>query len=173
MIVVEGVDLTGKTTLVNAIGRTFNMQVRTLGRPPIGIRHWDQAVEAIKGFDWRSSIFDRLVIGSVIYGNYLNDEFNYKPVTVDELNAFMKTMYEKNVLLIWARCEIADLRVRYGSRGDQYLTLAQIEDIHVLYERMMYNLQRTYPYFLRFDSTKWATEKWIEAYRDELKVYSY
>lgn len=172
MIVVEGVDLTGKTTLVKAIAERFNMKIEALGRPKAKVRHWTQAQARIIQPDLGPTIFDRLVIGSMIYGNYLNDEFNYKPVTPRELQLFLDQLAGVNGLIIWARCDVEQLRLRYARRGDPYLSLAQIEDIHALYEKLMYNIQNSYPYFLRYDSTKWATSRWVEAYSDELKEHS-
>jgi hypothetical protein len=173
MIICEGVDLTGKSTLARALSLNLDMEVVALGKPEPEVRHWDQAIKALKAANWRTTIFDRLVIGSVIYGNYLNDTSNYKPVTSGELDIFLKKLEEKKGLIIWAKCEVEDLRVRYAQRGDPYLTLAQIEDINVMYERLMYSIQRRYPYFLQYNSTKWAAGKWVEAYHDELKEYSH
>lgn len=168
MIVIEGVDLSGKTTLAKYIAERYGLEYVHLGRPEPGVRHWVQACNLMQEIT-HQVVCDRLVIGSKIYGEYLQDEFNYKPVTQRELDEWVGWMRMNNGIIIYARCSLTSLRYRYAQRGDPYLKLQQLEDIRNLYEPTMRNIERVFTNMLHYNSDAFSAEDFCDTFDTTLK----
>lgn len=125
IIICEGTDLTGKTTLAELISKRFHVPLFHLGKPPAGERHWDKVREALI-YNPVNSVYDRMVIGSRIYGPMIRDQYNKQPVTREELQRWQLLMERLKALIIRCDADNACIEQRYKERGDSYVSLDQI-----------------------------------------------
>lgn len=122
MIVLEGTDLSGKSTLAAEIKRRYPYSpVKHLGLPPVGKRHLDLAREALLG-DQMNTIYDRMMIGSWVFRHIKPDAHNINGVTNQELVDWCRMMNTlPRACAIRVVATDKDLMGRFSLRGDGYI----------------------------------------------------
>lgn len=166
MIILEGGDLAGKTTLAEVLVKRYRVPIRHLGRPPAGTRHWDIVTDALYN-DPTHMVYDRMCIGSHVYGQIMKDEYNKDSVTLNELHRWLYALNEANGVLIWCRASKADIEARYAQDGDWYVSLEQILQAHYLYEEIFKTIGRLKPVTLRvmqYDSSRMRPQHFVQEY---------
>lgn len=133
MIVVEGGDLAGKSTLVSYLAERLGWPTAHIGLPKPPRRHWDDVRDALLDRPL-NTIYDRMCVGSYVYGQIMHDLPNAQPVVEDEMFAWGRVLSDTRSLLIWARTSRHDIIERYKAKGDPYVSLDQILTAHELYE---------------------------------------
>ena len=158
MIIIEGADLAGKTTLCKEIQRRFGSNIVHLGRPSAGRRHWDDAVHAFR-IASNNTVFDRAVVGSQVYA-FKKDKYNAEPVTNEELARFINFCKQGGHLLVHAT-EPLDLAERYAVRGDSYLSLDDIHQAHMRYHELIPIIEQDM-FVLKYPSFLYSAEQYVE-----------
>lgn len=121
MVILEGSDLTGKTTLAKLINRTFPSTFAHLGLPPEGLRHWDIARDALLA-NPENTVYDRMVVGSWVFRQVKPDSRNVNGVTDAELARWQNlTRRLPRTLVIRAYAPAMTLLERFAKRGDEYI----------------------------------------------------
>jgi hypothetical protein len=135
VIIIEGSDLTGKTTLANLITQQFPSQFAHLGLPPEGKRHWDIVRNELLS-NPKNTVYDRMVIGSWVFRQVKPDSRNVNGVTDRELVRW-QTLTRKlsNTLVIRAYAPAATLCERMSKRGDEYINTQELLASGQLYAR--------------------------------------
>jgi hypothetical protein len=141
LIIIEGCDLVGKTTLAKHIEKRFQASYKHVGLPVPPRRHWDDVVDHLSN-DFGATVYDRLCLGSIVYGKLLHDEPNKYPVNEREFGQFLQVVQAENILLIMASANETVIRTRYRQRGDTYLSLENILQAKAGYEQLIQVLMK-------------------------------
>lgn len=144
MLVLEGADLTGKTTLARLLNEKLGVPTHHLGRPPAHTRHWD-IVQAAMRNNTRRVIYDRMCIGSYVYGPLLNDEYNKEPVTRTELEHWARRLARRGDGVVWCYADRSTITERFQQVGDWYLDLPFILRAAEIYEDTFRQLHESVP----------------------------
>lgn len=135
MIIVEGSDCCGKSTLVRALALKYGTPVRHLGLPPVGTRHWDIVrKELLK--NQSNTVYDRMVIGSYVFRLIKPDAHNINGVTLSELETWQDLTRNLGALVIRVTAQWPDVLARYQQRGDAYVNEAILRDSYETYNNV-------------------------------------
>lgn len=139
MIIIEGPDCSGKTTLAKSIQSAYNVPFYHLGLPPVGTRHWDIVREALLN-NSLSSVYDRMIIGSNVFGEVKPDEHNKNSVTITEMSRWLKVVQKLGATLILAMADDDTLLERFRKRGDDYINEDELLHSAQVYRNVFYSI---------------------------------
>jgi deoxyadenosine/deoxycytidine kinase len=159
VIVLEGTDLTGKSTLAKTIHEKFGSKLLHMGLPPHGYRHWDVLKQELALVN-RNTIFDRACLGSIVYGQIKNDEANAYPVTTEELIRFNEYVIQTHSLIVHAMAPTDTLRKRFRRRGDSYLTVGEIIRAAGLYQEV-FGMLHPATLVVEYDSSQQTADEFV------------
>lgn len=140
MLILEGADCTGKTTLAKQITKKFNAPFCHLGLPPVGKRHWDLVREALLS-NPVNTVYDRMVMGSLIFGTVKPDAHNQNAVNEPEFNAWLHLINNLGATLVLCIASEDTLLQRFRVRGDAYLNEAELEESAVAYRNLIQRIR--------------------------------
>jgi thymidylate kinase len=139
LIIIEGPDCSGKTTLAKHIQGWYNVPFYHLGLPPVGTRHWDIVRNALLN-NSLSSVYDRMIIGSNVFGEVKPDAHNKNSVTIDEMTRWLKTVQKLGATLVLAMADDDVLLARFRERGDEYLNEEELLHSAQVYRNIFYSI---------------------------------
>lgn len=174
MLVLEGSDLSGKTTLAKVL-KTWKPTSKPIHftQPPAGTRHWEAAKAALLQCD-QHTIFDRMVLSSWVFRQAKPDEHNITGVTQEELERWQDLMFQlPSTWVIQCVASPADLIKRFDSRGETYLDANELAETVRLYTHAfdawdMRLASRERPAFLTYNSSYRDPMDFIETHKDTL-----
>lgn len=135
-IIVEGVDLSGKTTAIEQIGKYFNegfilkntYKPREPSDKQIYLQYWN-IIKLIKKYH-DLVILDRFYPSQAVYSYLRGEDEQY----CEEIMHLEQHCAENNFLLIYIDTPLVDLQERYNKKGDEHVNFQQIRDIKRRYE---------------------------------------
>lgn len=121
MLIVEGPDGAGKTTLVERICEEFGVEKRprssTSENGPVD-NLWDWVIQDM-GSNVNVGVYDRHpLISEMIYGPILRGEIRLGPNNLSELSTMLRFFYGFNPLIIYCLPNIATVRVNVARNHD-------------------------------------------------------
>jgi len=123
MIILEGPDCSGKTTLAQFLCGKLSAHFEHIGLPPPGVRHWDIVRDKLLTCPL-NTVYDRMIVGSYVFKQFKADKHNFNGVTGSELTSWqelMEALYPK-ALIIDCFAPYTTLLRRFKDRGDDYVT---------------------------------------------------
>lgn len=127
IIVLEGPDLAGKTTIAREYERrgfTYHHQ------GPLKTSAREAYLEPLRGFTYGFHVLDRWHLGELVYGPMLRGESKVDDALLEEIEVTLDALGARRFIVL---PDIAVLRQRYAERGDDLLTLEQVEQVHAFY----------------------------------------
>jgi thymidylate kinase len=97
MIVIEGADGTGKTTLAREIEKRGWKYVHN-GPPPEGISLYDHYTEQILAARGKKVVFDRLHVGELVYGPVMRGK---SQITIEEMRLLNRLLFAFNAKIVF------------------------------------------------------------------------
>lgn len=172
MIIVEGSDCCGKSTLVKALALRYSTPVCHLGLPPVGTRHWDIVrKELLK--NQSNTVYDRMVVGSYVFRIIKPDAHNINGVTLPELETWQDLTRNLGALVIRVTAEWPDVLERYRKRGDEYVNEAILRDSYDTYNNVFRRwIERCGPDgFMTLNTSKANADLFVEQFDLLLSKY--
>lgn len=170
MIVIEGTDLTGKTTLAKQLVRKYDATYVHLGLPTPPRRHWDELQWVMNSHD-RHTIYDRAGFGSVVYGSIMDDEPNKHPMTLDELHRFVMFLERSQSVVVYADTPVWAIEERYKKIGDKYIQIGAIRQAGKLYKETFRYITDRHPRLevIQYDSSRTTPQQFIDTWDANLR----
>jgi len=136
VLIVEGVDLSGKTTAIEQIAKRLNQgfilkntyKPREPGDSQIYHQYWN-IIKLIKNYD-DLVILDRFYPSQAVY-SYLRGEDEMYHEEIMHIEDHCKA---NNYLLLYLDTDTTQLRERYNKKGDEHVNFQQILEIKRRYE---------------------------------------
>lgn len=169
MIIIEGTDLTGKTTLAKQLVRKYDATYVHLGLPVPPQRHWDKLCWTMNSHS-RLTVYDRAGFGSVVYGSIMDDEPNRYPVTLDELNRFVIYLEDSRSVVIHADTPVWMIEERFNKIGDKYVPIGAIRAARTMYREVFRKVTSNHPKLsvIEYDSSRTTPQQFIDTWGIEL-----
>ena len=136
ILIIEGPDGAGKTTLVNQLAKETGYPVVHTGVPKPGEDVVAQYVLVMKEHGKTGLILDRSWLSDIVYRSAMND--NIIPLTSSVLYS-LDCVAQSNGggMIIYCTAKPRVLWARAKARGETYIkTYEQLENIHSLYEKL-------------------------------------
>lgn len=124
LIVVEGPDATGKTTLAKKIAKVLHAKYMHHKRPPKDAYTYFR--RALKEARTKNVVCDRWIFGSPIYANVLGHEHRLSRMDYD---ALLKEAIELGLVLIHCTDTPRRIRDRFKKTGEKFLPANKVEAI--------------------------------------------
>lgn len=124
MIILEGLDAVGKTTIANHLATELGCKVSHSKKPTDG---WFEYVERSKQAE--ALIFDRFHIGEVVWPVIFDD--GRKPMLRWQQHMIERILLQRNALLVFMHGTFYDINSRLVSRGEEPIS-------HQTYEQRFY-----------------------------------
>lgn len=170
MIILEGPDLTGKTTLAKYLAEQFIVPVAHLGLPPPGVRHWDIVRETLLTMPL-NTVYDRMAIGSYVFKQFKPDGHNFNGVTLRELTAWesmLEALPGTMVVNCWAPSDI--LLKRLKNRGDSYINENELKQSIAHYRTVWDQWEYAMPgYVYRYSSQEDSPSSFVDRYATQVR----
>ncbi len=168
MIVLEGCDLTGKTTLAEYLSRRFAVPYVHMSAPDER-GDWAQATRILSEFEHRNDlVFDRLVISNYAYAPIWPSQ---KPNTFLNLLTFMAYLRHTDSVLIHADAPDDVILARYAANGDEaeQINPTTLIDTARRYRRFFDAIRdANAARVLTYDSSRCTPEHFLDAHCDDL-----
>lgn len=133
LIIVEGADGVGKTSLINRIAESIHAEV--LHRGPLKRDPIDEYARDIQHYRpgrGRTILCDRWHLGEKLYGPLLRGESRL----TREVEAHVeKVLQARGALMIVLTDKVEDVKYRLGARGDDLITSSHLDQLVPGYER--------------------------------------
>jgi len=139
LIILEGADLAGKSTLAADLRREFNGPTKLFrqGPPPA-----DVPIRDVYELPWRSytpnplklTVCDRWHLGEMVYGPLLRGESRLTLVERFHLELYLASL---GAVLVHVQAPEADLRQRYRTRGDRLVSEEQVLRVAATYRALL------------------------------------
>lgn len=168
IILVEGCDLTGKSTLVKAIARKFDIPRAFTGAPTEGRYEFDIARETLAQKKFRNDlVIDRAVLSNEVYFDLMHRGLRN---TDAMFSRFLDFLYQTQSLVIFAQAHNDTLIKRYHWRGDPHpeINVHSLPLISAKYRRVMVRVMAAGVKTLTYQSDAVLAAEWIERHSDEL-----
>jgi thymidylate kinase len=151
LIIIEGIDCSGKTTLANAIAEIIqdrtNHDVEILHRGIPKEHPLDEYEIPLVDYDpngTHSIICDRWHVGADIYGPIMRNDDGLDSVQRWHMNRFLSA---KGALLVYTEAPFDVLTERMSQRGEDYIKSEQIREIVDLYQVVLKELYAEFTVF--------------------------
>jgi len=122
MLVLEGGDLAGKTTLGAMLAKTYGVEMVHMSAPKDGERDFANVAKVILG-NPNNLIVDRMALGDFAYRSFWPRE---PQTTQQELECWLKYLTLSQSYIVFADPTDETIEQRYNARGDEFLTLDKI-----------------------------------------------
>lgn len=127
IVVLEGPDLAGKTT----IARKYESRGFTYHHSgPLKGDAKKAYLDPLDDMATGDHMLDRWHLGELVYGPMLRGESKVGPKLLNEIETQLTALGARRFIVL---PDIAVLRQRYAERGDDLLTLEQVEQVHAFY----------------------------------------
>lgn len=164
LIILEGADNTGKSTLAKELARgtTFNIRHRILRKPPTEAAAFHKN-DVSRQTNW---ILDR---------TYFISDLVYEPIYSGNESVFAKDreQYEKELnekgLIVYVTCSEEELAKRYEKEGDPLYDLPSIKEAYGRYKRYFEN-EITVPY-VRIDTSELDLDSCVQLIMNKRKEW--
>lgn len=135
MLIIEGADLVGKTTLQKECVRLLNLRglphmPMHLTRPPANFDYYRGYLQLIS----RDTVWDRFHLSSLAYRQCDDHECSMTPLKYSLVDAKIRQMPGFIVLIVG---EEKTIRQRFQSRGDTMYSVEHIVSVNRAFERMI------------------------------------
>lgn len=163
IVILEGSDLTGKSTLAASLTATHGWPVAKirwdlLGDPEIETRAMAKTTIELLRLTRPHIIFDRIYFSWWAYGPVLGYEVSYMP----ELIASFQVIQDACLVLLTTSTD--ELAQRYARQPDLYFPLDVIQAANARFPSLLSLLPSTLPY-LHIDSTAPPLNRWQPGWR--------
>lgn len=165
IIVLEGCDGAGKSTIASELVRQFGEEKSTVWRKgpfPPDSDPWTEYVHPASGLypcrDWLV-VMDRWHIGELVYGPLLRGQSRLSAPQRDYIDAFL---HHVGAVMVYVTASSAEISRRLDDRGDDFIKAAQVPAISLAYDRV-FKSGRTHLTVKRHDTTGQRTEPFAEA----------
>ena len=132
IIIVEGPDLAGKTTLINQLNIKGEYDVVHFDAPD---DDFDYKADYLNVLDKENVILDRYFFSEIVYSKVFERQCRLSAETMEKIKEKLKN---KPHTLIYINPGIETLKRRYRERGDELITESQIEKIVKEYENLFF-----------------------------------
>lgn len=132
ILIIEGADLVGKTTLVSRLSEITKIPSTSiwieLENPKLSVISVSKTLRLVLSKINIDIIFDRFFFSEYVYGKVLNRDVSY----IHDLLAEWKDVPNIHLVILTAKEDV--LRKRFNNRGDKYFKLSQIVNFNKEYE---------------------------------------
>lgn len=133
VIIFEGSDLAGKTTLANLVAKRFESKFVHFGVPGPNTNHVDEFCKALETNPY-NTVYDRGCLSDFAYSFKWITDPNRKPNTAKQLWRGVQMMKDEKALLILVYAEDHILKKRLKERSDDYISEKELLTAKVNYE---------------------------------------
>lgn len=177
MIILEGPDRAGKTTLGDLIANRHVSQKYHLGGSKIVrrqvVRHWglvDAEMWRYAKYRDKNIVYDRMVIGSMVYA-FKHDMHNIEPVTEAEYGAWLKWLTYTESLLICCLPPL-DVILDRMQEGEAYIGTDEMILVYRSYQRIFNKFKNRGTSFMTlfYDSSVESAEQFYQAHQNSIKT---
>jgi thymidylate kinase len=163
LIVIEGTDGTGKSTLANELGRRVletrpneRVEVIHFGPPKLHpLTEYEHVVDVYRPGQGRTIICDRLHWGEMVYSEIYRNGSQLGPWGFWHVE---QALAARGALIIWADGDEARIRERQSQLGEDFLQPEHALEVQAAFERVA--LEESTLGSVRFDSTVPVEEQW-------------
>jgi len=132
IIIIEGPDLAGKSTLVKQLNINNDFEVVHFDKP---VPNFDFHESYLNVLDKENVILDRYFFSEIVYSKIFGRQCKVSKETVQQIKEKLKN---KPHQLIFVNPGIDTLKRRYRERGDEIISESQIEKIVQEYENLFF-----------------------------------
>lgn len=168
MILCEGSDLTGKSTLVKAIAAKFDIPRTFTGAPTEGRYEFDIARETLAVHKFRNDlVIDRAVLSNEVYFDLMHRGLRN---TEAMFSRFLDFLYQTQSLVIFAQATDDTLIKRYHWRGDPHpeINVQTLPRISAAYRKVMVRVMASGVKTLTYQSDETRPADWLERHASDL-----
>lgn len=136
LIVIEGVDGAGKSTLVEAI-QDFRPRMQTFHKGPIKrspLIEYESCLDEYYPGDQHDIVCDRWHIGELVYGPMLRGESKLSEASLEHIELFLES---RGALKTWVQTPLPIVMERIGTRGDDLIGREKIPLLWDWYQRFL------------------------------------
>lgn len=160
LIIIEGADKAGKTTLGQEIASKFGYEYRHFGKPgPNPAQEYAEALLSVN----TPQVWDRGFIGELVYGPLLRGRNTIDPFRLLILERLARS---KGAILIHANPDLAVVKRRYDEEGDPLITAN--ENV-IAYNKFQELANATSLMKFEYRGTDWGT---LSDFVDQLKLHA-
>ena len=144
LIIIEGVDGAGKSTLVEAIQDELPA-AEMIHKGPIKrspLIEYEASLEHYRVNSGRDIVCDRWHIGELVYGPLLRGESKLSPASLEHIELFLAT---RGALRTWVQTPLHVIQERISGRGEDLIPHEQIPVIWDWYERFLHDQHGWWP----------------------------
>lgn len=165
ILIVEGSDCSGKTTLINQLSKLLNFQVTKGSSFELSQCTNEQLFEKFSEMTkLNETIFDRFIYSNLCYAPLYKDF----AIITDEQRQEIESKIQDRAIVIYLEAELETLTQRLQLRGDDYVTVDRLSSIKEKYEEVMSETGLT---TLRFNTTYQSTDEIVTAILYELRRF--
>lgn len=167
LIIVEGIDKSGKSTLVEklvkGLPRAFVMKVGDRPkdnskpeRDKIKELHWKMLRAYVTHFKDSTLILDRSIISEIVYSKIKRD---YDAGKDKEIKEMVKYMEDLKPFIIHCRTSIDEVKLRMFEQEEDYLQMTEVEPLIIRYDDILDGLGvSVFPYDYRITKPEQVIE---------------
>ena len=163
LIIVEGSDCSGKTTLINQLSKLLNFQVVKGSSFELSTCTNEQLFEKFSEMTkLKQTILDRFTPSNAVYAPLYKDF----ALLSDEQRKEIESEIKDRAIVIYLEADLETLTQRLQARGDDYVTVDKLSSIKEKYQEVMSKVELK---TLRFNTTYKSTEEIVAVILHELK----
>ena len=136
ILILEGVDLAGKSTVAEALARRLKTEVIHHGPPrsdlPL-IQQYSREIEAYQPGSGQHLVFDRLHVGEGVYGPIKRGS---SLLSEAQFEWFQLLLDSRGAVVISMLPPLEVVRQRYLERGDEFVNLDELEEVWRGYDQL-------------------------------------
>lgn len=130
LIIIEGCDGTGKTTLANKLIEDFKFSYNKENKPPYdGFKYYIDRATSFKSGD--NIILDRFHLGEIVYPSIKKDR---TPLDLTKQHLIERALIPQNTLLILGKTSKDFIINTFNTRGETYVNEDEIDEIVRLFD---------------------------------------
>jgi len=168
MLILEGPDCSGKTSLAQHIATKYDVPFEHLGLPPVGTRHQSVVRSALHA-NRLDTVYDRMMIGSVVFGRVKPDAHNQQPVTLRELERWCELINKLGATLVRCTAPTDKLVKRFHARGDEYIDEATLRASIEAYDNVFDFVRPLVENFILYRSDMYSASYAAEYFGDQIE----
>jgi len=134
VIILEGCDLSGKTTLANKLSAHYHdLPIRKFSVPD-----GDPTPDYVKELNHATfpKIYDRFLYGEYVYSRVKNRNVYMGKFELQMLELMLVT---RPHLIVYCKPPWDEVARRYAERGDEYVNLVELSEIYEMYDEILTN----------------------------------